>query len=38
METMFAIFAGISALLVIDFAAVIWGADSRDQMVDDHQR
>lgn len=28
----------IAAFLVVDFAAVNWGTDSRDGMTDDHRR
>jgi hypothetical protein len=27
-----------AAVLVVDIAAVVWGADSRDNLPDDHRR
>lgn len=38
MEAIFAVVAAIAALLFVDVAAVVWGADSRESMTDDHRR
>jgi hypothetical protein len=38
MEPIFVIVGLISALVMLDLAAVTWGADSRDGMPDDHRR
>ena len=38
MEAIFAVVAAIVALLILDVAAVVWGADSREPMTDDHRR
>jgi len=38
MEAIFALVAAIATLLLVDVAAVVWGADSREPMTDDHRR
>ena len=38
MEALLALVVAIIALIGLDLAAVLWGADSRPGMVDDHQR
>jgi len=38
MEAFVAIVAALVALIGLDLAATVWGADSRPGMVDDHRR
>jgi hypothetical protein len=38
MDLIFALIASIAGLIVVDIAAINFGADSRDRMADDHQR
>jgi hypothetical protein len=38
MEALFALVIAVVAVVGVDLAAVVWGADSRPGMVDDHQR
>ena len=38
MDALIALFAAVIALISLDFAALTWGADSRDTIGDDHAR
>jgi hypothetical protein len=38
MDLIFALIATIAGLIVVDVAAINFGADSRDSVADDHQR
>jgi hypothetical protein len=38
MDLIFALIAAIAGLVVVDVAAINFGADSREKMADDHQR
>ena len=38
MEALVALVAALVALIGLDLAATLWGADSRPGMVDDHRR
>lgn len=38
METLFVWIVVIVALVALDAGALLWGADSRDPMPDDHRR
>lgn len=41
METLFVwivVIAALAALVALDAAALLWGADSRDLLPDDHRR
>ena len=38
MEALIALVAAVVALVTLDFAAINWGADSREPIGDDHAR
>jgi hypothetical protein len=38
MEALFALTVALVALIGLDMAAAIWGADSRPELADDHRR
>ena len=38
MDMIFTLIAAIAGLVLVDVAAIRFGVDSRDQLVDDHQR
>jgi hypothetical protein len=38
MDLIFALIAALAGLVVVDVAAIKFGADSREPMADDHQR
>jgi nitrogen fixation-related uncharacterized protein len=38
METLFIWIVIVAALVALDASALLWGADSRDRLPDDHRR